>query len=443
MSAIEGAVSVGSVGVAAAGPSIGASAGASIGGEIGISGIGFDGGSPSFSGLGRSDTGLGSFSINEGSKGPVSFSNSTDLFSETRSFVGSLASVPEGAVKGDIFSGEMQTLASNPDLGMPNPAANEKTSIFSEFAPFQVTIPTTEGPAPLSSFDGFTTIASFSEPSFGFESETEQDSQASIGAVIGSETVEMGLEENSIKSAVEDLRTNDPLTYMQLKSDLALVQNIVDLATEETDPETSTAISNAAINVAVERSGLIQALEQAESSVESATQTDEETQTVTANVQAIVESVSPPEKEVVEPRPVQPKDQYFVDEEANDARRSKTARAIKQAFEEEIDPETGKVKGNAVVDILPVELPAEEISEIVLKEGGRTDGSEAQRRNHLSLLEFSTEEEALEANERLIAENNAVTDNEAANRATEAEAAKVKSGVKAQIKELEIFPLAA
>lgn len=78
-----------------------------------------------------------------------------------------------------------------------------------------------------------------------------------------------------------------------------------------------------------------------------------------------------------------------------------------------------------------------------LKEGGKNDGSEAQRRNHLSLLEFTTEEEALAANDKLITENNVVTDEEASKRATEAEAAKVKSGVKASIGEIQIFPLAA
>ncbi len=176
--------SIGSVGTAvSAGPSVGASIGASIGGEASMSGIGFDGGSPSFSGLGRSDTGLGSISVNEGPIGPVSFSNSTDLFSETRSFVGSLGSVPEGPVKGDIF-GQTDIIAqargSFPDSASRGLAeiklSSEPVSLFDNTIPFQVTMPTNEGPASMPSLDGFTTIAAFHEPSFGFESESEQDS---------------------------------------------------------------------------------------------------------------------------------------------------------------------------------------------------------------------------------------------------------------------------
>ncbi len=448
----EVAASVGSVGGAvAAGPAAGLGAGPSMGGEIGMSGIGFEGGSPSFSGLGRSDNGLGSFSTNEGPRGPVSFSNSTDLFSETRSFVGSITSVPEGSVKGDIF-GQTDVIAKTQDAAAGSARrglaeinlSSEPVSLFDNTVPFQATIPANEGPAPLSLGSDFITLTTVSEaPISNPEAEQDFSVDAMIETFVSDQAEHLDIQLETVPDAIQDMKINDPLTYIQLESDLRLVQNIVDIATEEADQKTSTAISNAAINVAVERSGLIQALEQPEDSVDSNAQTEPEAQPVNANVQAIIEAIDSPIEEVVEPKKQKQKEKFYVHEEANEARRSETARAIKQAFEEEVDPETGKVKGKDVVDFLPVELPAEEISEIVLKEGGKNDGSEAQRRNHLSLLEFTTEEEALAANDRLIAENNAVTDEEASKRATEAEAAKVKSGVIANIGEIQVFPLAA
>lgn len=447
----EVAASVGSVGGAvAAGPAAGLGAGPSMGGEIGMSGIGFEGGSPSFSGLGRSDNGLGSFSINEGPRGPVSFSNSTDLFSETRSFVGSITSVPEGSVKGDIF-GQTDVIAKTQDAAAGSGRrglaeinlSSEPVSLFDNTVPFQATIPANEGPAPLSLGSDFISLTTVSETPIDPETEQELNVEAMVETFVSFEAGKTRMSTETVPDAIQDMRVNDPLIYMQLESDLRLVQNIVDIATEEADQKTSTAISNAAINVAVERSGLIQALEQPEDSVDSDAQTEPEAQPVNANVQAIIEAIDSPVEEIVEPKQQKQKEKFYVHEEANEARRSETARAIKQAFEEEVDPETGKVKGKDVVDFLPVELPAEEISEIVLKEGGKNDGSEAQRRNHLSLLEFTTEEEALAANDRLIAENNAVTDEEASKRATEAEAAKVKSGVIANIGEIQVFPLAA
>ncbi len=437
----EGAVSVGAQGasVAAAGIS-GSGIGTSISGELGSTGIGFDSGYPTFSGLGRSDSDLGAFSVNEGSKGPVLFSNSTDLFSETSS-VSPTKGTPEMPVMGNIFSSEMQTLALGTDLGISNPSVTEKPSVFGEFASFQITMPVNEGPAPLSSFDSFTTIATFSEPSIGFESETEQEPQVSIESVVASETAEMGLEDVDIKGAVEDLRTNDPLTYMQLKSDLESVQTILDIVDEVTTAETAASISNVAISTAVERSGLIQALETV--SEEPEADAEPSADPMRANVQAIMESVNPTAKETVEQRLEQQKEEYFVHEKANKARRAETARAIKTAFEEDIDPITGKVKGKDVVGHLAPEPSEEEISELVLQEGGKNDGSESQRRNQLSLMEFESTEEALVANERLIAENNAVTKKEASKRATEAEAEKVRNGMKPTITETQIFPLTA
>lgn len=450
--AIGAAIGAPAIGAAAsAGPAVGSGIGPSMGGESGMSGIGFDGGSPSFSGLGRSDTGLGSISISEGPKGPVSFSNSTDLFSETRSFVGSITSVPEGSVKGDIF-GQTDVIAKTqnaaPSSARPRLAEinlpSEPQSLFDNTAPFQATIPANEGPAPLSLGSDYISLTTVSEaPISSPEDEQEFSADAVVETFVSDQTEQFDIQPKAVPDAIQDMRTNDPLTYMQLESDLRLVQNIVDLATEEADPETSTAISNAAINVAVERSGLIKAIEQPEPTEKPEAQTERELQPMNANVQAIMDTIKPHVEELIEPKQQKQKEKFYVHEEANEARRSETARAIKQAFEEEVDPETGKVKGKAVVDFLPVELPAEEISEIVLKEGGKNDGSEAQRRNHLSLLEFTTEEEALAANDRLIVENNAVTDEEATKRATEAEAAKVKSGVKANIGEIEIFPLAA
>ena len=421
---------VGTVGAVSAGPSVGIAA--PIGGGIAeMSGVGFDAGSATFSGLGRSDTGIGAFSVNEGPRGLVSFSNSTDLFAETRSFVGSIGSIPEGPVMGNIFSSDMQTLALGTDLGISNPSTAEKPSVFGDFAPFQVTMPTNESPAPMPSLEGFTTIASFSEPSFGFESESEQEPQVSIETVVASETAEMGLEDVDIKGAVEDLRTNDPLTYMQLKSDLESVQTILDIVDEVTTAETAASISNVAISTAVERSGIIESIQvqkkaENEPSVQQALQTEED--------KLIKEK---------EPVPDVPKVEYFVDEEANSARVKDTSIAIKTAFEEDIDPITGKVKGKDVVGHLEPEPPEEEISELVLQEGGKNDGSESQRRNQLSLMEFESTEDALAANERLIAENNAVTKKEASKRATEAEAEKVRNGMKPTLAETQIFPLTA
>lgn len=433
-------VSVGNVGaVASAGPSV--AVGASMSGEFTASGVGFDGGSPSFSGLGRSDSGLGALSVNEGPIGPVSFSNATNLFSETRAFSASLGSIGERPVSGGVFGGDMVTIAKA--SSETTEAKTSGISVFDNLAPVSIIMPTNEGPAPMPSLGEFSTVSFAPDTSFGFESKSDQEPEVSVEAVIEAETAEMGFVDTDIKDVVEDLKTNDPLTYMQLKSDLESVRTILDIVDEVTDSQTATSISNIAISTAVDRSGLVQALEVASEEPEPETKTEPSTDPIDANVQAIMDSINPPAEEIVEQRQVQPRSEYFVDEKANAARQSETAQAIKTAFEKDRDPETGIVAGKAVVDILPAEPPTEEISEIVLKEGGRNDGSEAQRRNDLALLKFETQEEALAANDRLIEENRAVTDEEAVKRATIAEAAKVKSGIKSSITEIEVYPLAA
>jgi hypothetical protein len=132
-----------------------------------------------------------------------------------------------------------------------------------------------------------------------------------------------------------------------------------------------------------------------------------------------------------------------VDEEANNARRTDTEKAIEDAFKDSADPETGEVDGSKVIAKLSPEPPDEEISELVLYTGGKVDGSETERRKDLASMTFESEEAGREANERAIAKNNAVTFKQASKRATDAEVAKVKSKTEFKVLETQIFPLAA
>jgi hypothetical protein len=390
----ELATSIGSIGVsvATAAPAVGPSFGAEMG-AIGAS---------SFSGLGRMDTGLGSFSVNEGPRGPVSFTNSIDLFSETRAFTPSLVSIPEGKVSGNIFGEDMITIAKSDTL-------EPKSATFGDFEPASTILPIEEGP-----------VKDFR---FG-------DTQP----IARPEAL------NDTASIIEKAEIEDPLVAEQLASDLAIVDHIIELTESVRSDATAVRISNIAIQTALDRANLFEeVLPEPEPGPEPEAQSEITPPQAITPVEVKNEYKEPGEE------PVQPESrvEFYVDEEANNARRTNTERAIVDAFKDSADPETGKVDGSKVIAKLSPEPPDEEISELVLYTGGKVDGSETERRKDLAGMTFESEEAGREANERAIAKNNAVTYKRASKRATDAEVAKVKSKTEFKVLETQIFPLAA
>lgn len=241
---LSGAIGTTGAGVAlAAGPAIGS---AGTGAEM-SSGVGFDNGSPTFSGLGRSDLGNSSFSINEGPQGPVSFTNSTDLFAETKSVAAIDTSILEKA--SNIFNGNELTntevIATNPSLESKPTLSIEPVSMFDNTSPFQITMPVNESPvyAPEP-----VTVGVLDQPEISVESALESHLEVSP---------------ESLTQALDNLKTDDPLVYGQLKSDLESVDKIIGLVDlVDADSQTVANISNSAINTAVERSGIIQVIEE-------------------------------------------------------------------------------------------------------------------------------------------------------------------------------------
>lgn len=476
----EGAVSVGAIAAApaVAGPAV--SVGYTMGSELGTSGIGFDNGAPTFSGLGRSD-----------------FSNpGTDqsIFNpgETRNFTPSLGSIPEGPVKGFNFS-EMDTIALNPDLSskvQPESTLGQEINIFGETKAFSPIASISEGPAFLDAFRDTEVIAESKtisiEPTIPSaisdqilvsdiaSPHVERISGAS--ATAGVAEVESAIENYMVSSetqtineqtkpVVESLKSESPETYLQLQSDLESVAKIDLLLSEvKADQEVAVKISAAATTTALERAGLLeivaeeaQAEEVDSAKVQPSLASEEKPNSATAIVsktqdesEAEIEEYQPslttetdedsiPQSNVEQ---IKQDPRLYVDEEANNARRRDTNEAIRKAFEENADPVTGEVSGSDVIAYLEPEPTVEELSEVVVKDGGKSDGSESQRRNQLVSQQFRTVEEWIAANERAIRENNAVTDEQSEKIATIAEFQKVK-GKAVDIKETQVYPLAA
>lgn len=387
--------SVGAVGVASAGPSV---TGTSMSAEFGASGIGFDNGSPTFSGLGRSDSSLGSFSINEGPQGPVSFTNSTDLFAETKSFSAPAFSVPEGPVRGDIFN---QTEIIAQSLTQELPSNPEPVSVFDNTSPFQITMPVKESHvyAP--------------EPMTG---SVLDQSEINIEDVLESH---LGVSPETVTQAVEDFKTHDPLVYEQLKSDLKSVDVILDLVDKvEAEEQIMESISNQAIETAVERSGLIEVIE--------ATQTvqDEEefvTELETApeqNVQKDLDAIV--EKDDQKPLSQDsPQDSFVRDEAANKVRiESRYA-----AAEEELEIADGEVVEGG--DIIARVSKTESEQSGLAKKIGVEDGSISPADEIIKKGRVENIQEADNLIYKAIKDNTGVTEGVSGPRATEEEKIKV------------------
>lgn len=395
----------GAVGTAiAAAPAVGSSVRAGLATEINT-GVDFDNGLATFSGLGRMDA-FGTPSMG----------------------------IPEGPVRGDIFS-NTEIIASNPNLDSKPTSAAEQISIFDNTSPLQAMMPVNEGPS-LFSLKDTIVIAKTDEPvAEQVFAQPEVDVETAIESYFEtSKSHQAEVSPETVTQAVEDMRTSDPLVYAQLKTDLESVDRILDLV-DEIDPsmETAASISNQAIDVAVQRSGLVESIQE-DVVQESEPETEAEADPHQTDIDYVNYAMQPKEQE--------DRKEHFVDQNANSARRSDTSQAIKQAFEESVDPETGKVNGSDVIAHLTPEPPSEEISEVVLRDGGKNDGSEKSRRNQIANQEFGSVEEAEAASERSIRENNAVTDTKADKRATNKEYQKVKNETEAQ-NEHQVYPIAA
>lgn len=227
---------------APAAPVVEIAVGSGIGAEI-DGGLGFDNGSPTFSGLGRSDVNIPSFNQSIFNPG------------ETGQFKASIG-VPEGPVRGDIF-GQTEIIAINPNIDSSPTIPAEPVSILDNTSPFQIITPINEGPPPFSLKDAFTTAkapnpestAIAVQPEIAFESLLESRVTEDTELYLGTRTAE---------DAIEDLKFNDPLTAMQLESDLASVAIIADIASQVTDKETAAVIVNSAIDTAVDRAKIIE-----------------------------------------------------------------------------------------------------------------------------------------------------------------------------------------
>lgn len=383
----EGAVSVGTPGggvaVTATGPVV-AGAGSSISAEVGTSGVGFDGGSPTFSGLGRMDA-FGTPSMG----------------------------VPEGPVKGNIF---------------------DNTSVF------QPTIPVNEGPPPFP-LEGTFVIAKAGEPSADqILGQPEINVESALESYLETSDVESTeITAETITQAVEDLKTNDPLVYAQLKSDLESVDVILDLVDQVgTDVQTSASISNSAIETAVQRSGLIETVEEkADAEVE--TETEASSQADTAFVDTSVETRNAAD-DTNRPDDAGKKsgEDYIWDEGANAAREEDATLAIDVTFETGVDPETGKVKGGDVVAAMNSTPSDKEKSKLAKEEGIDGDGSYDGLTDILEHKVFDSEEEARTAAKDAILSNPGVERGKGKTKASDEQQIKVLRGGKPREKQLKM-----
>lgn len=443
----EGAVSVGaqSVGVAAAGPSVGG-IGTSVSAEFGASsGIGFDSGSPTFSGLGRSDTGLVSMpgfrefspSISSVPERPVK----GDIFNGTRDFSASIGSVPEGPVKGDVF-GQIELIAQTQSLisdsarrGLvENISPPEPISIFDNTSPFQAEMPVNEDPVSFESLMDTVVIArskeavvenSFTRPEIAVED--------TIKSFISSELPLENIRHETISNAMEDFKINNPVAAYELDQDLRLAEKVIEIAHEVSDAETAVRISNLAIDTAVDRSGLIESID--ESGETSAQEEPEETEASAQTAQdqtenIIVDSRTDVEIEPDDPKPL-PQNKKEVktvrDGKANNARIENRNKALKIAFQEEIDPQTGKVDGK---DVLEKVIESDEEQSKLAKEAGVDDGAIPEGDKIIGAATFDNEEQGETVIFQAVTNNTGVEEGESGTYASKDEAAKVLQGKK-------------
>lgn len=251
------------------------------------------------------------------------------------------------------------------------------------------------------------------------------------------ESVEQHVLAEANRLGVEDLRTNDPLAYQQLKSDLKIVDNILDLVDQvDADNKTVVRISNQAVESAVKRSGLIQeALQEPTDAVSSSdetetepeaeaqteaqqTKTDEETEVAYADVEVEADQIQlvargKNEKPVVR------------DEDANKARIEDRKKALRDAAEQDVDSKTGKLEGKAVLERVIAE--ENEQSDLARSQGVE-DGSIPEADRVIAQSEFESMDQAERVIFKAVEDNTGVKRGNAGQRATDGEVKKVLKG---------------
>lgn len=416
---------IGTVGTSVATAGVAGSVmGTGMGAEINT-GVGFDSGSPTFSGLGRSDLNIPSFNQSIFNPG------------ETRPFIASSGSVPEGPVKGDIFS-NMKTIATNHNLGSAPISSAEPVSVFDNTSDFQPTIPVNESPFPFSLENTFI-IAKAGDPADQILGQPEINVESALESYLetsDAESTEITAE--TLTQAVEDLKVNDPLVYAQLKSDLESVDVILDLVDQVgADAQTSASISNQAIETAVQRSGLIEAVE-GKADTEAKTETEASSQSEAAFTNTATETRNATDTQRQDNPLKKSDDDYIWDEEANAARDEDAALAIDVTFETGVDPETGKVMGEDVVAAMNPTPSDKEKSKLAKEEGIDGDGSYDGLTQTLEHKVFDSEEEARAAAKDAILSNPGVERGKGKTKASDEQQVKVLRGGKPKEKQLKM-----
>lgn len=401
--------------IASSAPSVSTAVGRGVASaDIGNGGVGFSEEGPTFSGLGRMGGSVGSFSINEGSKGPVSFNNSTDLFAETKS-LSPISPFSEGpAGKSSVLDSVIVAKAETPAVSI-EPAlspAPEPITVFTDTTTFAAIEPVNEGPMARADLADTVAIAEAKiagqEPQEIFdvaEKETFQISAEpifddasndmspeSIAEAVQIAEPEIDADHDSIRGAIEDLKTDDPLAAIQLEADLRSVDKILDLVDQVTDQKTAAHISNVAIETAVERSGIIDAIAETSTSTESEAQGEpqheEETQTqVQAQSKSLnirtrngdPETILDTERQLVRETPV---DESRVDD---------MTKAITQAFEGK--EEGDQIAGTEITAHMSTVPPSREQSGYAKMLGMEGDGTYTEFVGEMADKEYSHDEQ--------------------------------------------------
>lgn len=390
--------------------------------------------SPAEAGTSSIDSGMGSFQdapsfsglqndfVNEGPVGPVSFTNSIDLFAETKSFTPTFT-VNEDPVKSDVFNKStiIAKSSTTPSVSIPNaesmpdnivpqdvyiavdPKINsqKETYVASEI-PF-----IEDSPEEIPLIETDTTIVevdSNPENLANILTEAEPFSNISVDTIIGT---------------LDELKTDDPITYQQLKSDLKSTEVIMELLDEiPMDPKTATSIANSAIETTVKRSGLIEEIKTHEETEDSddkemdqnKAEDNPDKQKRTTNTQQAV---------------TKPREKYIRDEEANSKRAENAKKAAIKAIDDAKENSQTSIKGKQIVKNMNIHPSNEEISEYAKDAGLDDDGSFQGVIKDLKGQEFDTYEELRNAIQQAINKNTGVKKGESGTSVTEPEKAKV------------------
>ncbi|MBI2594604.1 hypothetical protein HYW39_02820 [Candidatus Curtissbacteria bacterium] len=294
--------------------------------ESGMGGVGFDNGSPTFSGLERIDVKTGSFSVNEGPKGPVSFTNSSDLFAENKNLGSPSFSSPQPEVDVEAvvhdYLETAQAVEVSPEV-IKQVVEEQRTSDPLVYQQLK---------SDLESVDKILDLVD------------QVSADAQTTTIISNSAIETAVHRSGLIKTIE-VTTQEPDT--------------------ETQAEAETKASD-------------QTQAQAESVVEMEAETERQTQTKSETETDVQTS---PEEEVevvnlrtdIRPRQQTKKEKKEVrDEEANSARIENRNEALIEAFAQDADPETGKVDGK---DVLARVNASDKEQSKLAKKVGVDDGS--------------------------------------------------------------------